>query len=366
MNPIPTFSMSNLPAIAPSLDFILPGELEADTPPEARNLARDEVRLLVSYSADNTVVHTQFRQIGDFLGEGDIIVINTSGTMKAALNATRADGMALEIHLSTRLPAGLWLIEARQRRESASLPFRQIVAGETLHLPARATVTPLVPYTKSGEVAPASPRLWVAALDLPLPLPAYLEHYGFPIRYSYVKKEWPIEYYQTVYTTQIGSAEMPSAGRAFSAELLTRLIAQGIQIAPLLLHTGVSSLEADEAPIEEYYRVPASTARLVTDARRAGKRVVAIGTTVVRALETTTDETGITHPGEGWTEVVVTPQRGIRAVNGLLTGFHEPRASHLLMLEALVGRTHLIQTYQEALQEGYLWHEFGDLHLLLS
>jgi S-adenosylmethionine:tRNA ribosyltransferase-isomerase len=345
------------------LDFSLPAELEADAPPEARGLTRDGVRLLVSYRSNNAIAHTNFCQLGEFLGEGDVVVINTSGTMQAALNVTRADNLNLEVHLSTRLPAGLWLVEVRQRQANASLPFHQVVAGETLRLPAGATVTPLVPYTKDGDVG--SRRLWVASLQLPMPLSTYLSRYGFPIRYSYVKKEWPIEYYQTAYATEIGSAEMPSAGRAFTAELIMRLTAQGVQIVPLLLHTGVSSLEAHEAPVEEYYRVPASTARLVTGARRVGKRIVAVGTTVVRALETTTDEAGTTYPGEGWTDLIVTPQRGIRAVNALLTGFHEPQASHLLMLEALAGRDHLAHTYQEALREGYLWHEFGDLHLLL-
>jgi S-adenosylmethionine:tRNA ribosyltransferase-isomerase len=347
------------------LDFTLPTELEADAPPETRGLTRDGVRLLVSHRSNDTVAHTNFRQLGDFLGEGDVVVINTSGTMPAALNVARADDLKFEVHLSTRLPAGLWLIEVRQRQAAASFPFRQVVAGETLHLPAGATATPLVPYTSPGDVEEVSQRLWVASLQLPMPLQAYLSRYGFPIRYSYVKKEWPIEYYQTIYATEMGSAEMPSAGRAFTSELIVRLIAQGIQVAPLLLHTGVSSVEAHEAPVEEYYRVSAATARLVTGARRAGKRIVAVGTTVVRALETTTDETGTTHPGAGWTDLVVTPERGVRAINALLTGFHEPQASHLLMLEALAGRDHLARAYQEALCEGYLWHEFGDLHLLL-
>jgi S-adenosylmethionine:tRNA ribosyltransferase-isomerase len=163
----------------------------------------------------------------------------------------------------------------------------------------------------------------------------------------------------------MGSAEMPSAGRAFTPELITRLVARGVQVAPLLLHTGVASLEEHEPPYEEFYRVPLETARRVNAARAAGKRVVAVGTTVVRALESVTDEEGGTHPGEGWTPLVVTPERGIRAVHGMLTGLHEPRASHLAMLEALAGRRHLEVAYAEALTAQYLWHEFGDLHLIL-
>jgi S-adenosylmethionine:tRNA ribosyltransferase-isomerase len=180
-----------------------------------------------------------------------------------------------------------------------------------------------------------------------------------------VKQGWPIDYYQTVYATEAGSAEMPSAGRAFTPELLTRLIARGVLVAPLILHTGVASLETHEPPYEEFYRVPLTTTRCVNAARAAGARVIAVGTTVVRALETVTDAAGTAHPGEGWTRLVITPERGIRSVDGLLTGLHEPRATHLAMLEALAGRRHLALTYAEALREGYLWHEFGDLHLIL-
>jgi S-adenosylmethionine:tRNA ribosyltransferase-isomerase len=174
-----------------------------------------------------------------------------------------------------------------------------------------------------------------------------------------------VSYYQTVYATETGSAEMPSAGRAFTPELIMRLISRGVQFAPLILHTGVASLEDDEPPYEEFYRVPPDTARLVNAAQAAGRRVVAVGTTAVRALETVTDEDGLAHPGEGWTDLVVTPERPVRSVSAMLTGLHEPRSTHLAMLEALAGREHLRIAYREALREGYLWHEFGDLHLIL-
>ena len=213
---------------------------------------------------------------------------------------------------------------------------------------------------QSGQV-----RLWIATLRLPAPPAVYLRQYGFPIRYSYVKQPWPIDYYQTVYATEPGSAEMPSAGRAFTSELLNELTVRGVHIAPLVLHTGVASLEDYEPPYEEFYRVPLETARVVNQARRAGKRVVAVGTTAVRALETAADREGTVHPGQGWTLLVVTPERGLRVVDGLLTGLHEPHASHLAMLEALAGACHLQVVYAEALKEGYLWHEFGDLHLIL-
>jgi S-adenosylmethionine:tRNA ribosyltransferase-isomerase len=349
-----------------TLDFELPPELEAGEPPEARGLARDEVRLMVSYRENNRVVHTQFRQLGDFLDAGDLLVINTSGTMNAALRATRADGMPLELHLSTHLPADLWVVEVRIPQEKATAPFYDVAAGEILSLPAGGKATLLTPRLDDrSTLTTGKHRLWISTLSLPDPLQVYLARYGFPIRYRYVHEQWPIEYYQSVYATERGSAEMPSAGRAFTSGLITRLVAHGIQIAPLILHTGVASLEDYEPPYEEHYRVSAETARLVNATRAAGKRVIAVGTTVIRALETVTDRDGTTHPGEGWTRVVVTPKRGIRAVNAMLTGLHEPHASHLFMLEALAGREHLKVTYAEALKEGYLWHEFGDLHLIL-
>lgn len=363
---------SMLPNVG-ALDFELPLELEAGEPPEARGLARDEVRLMVSYRADDRVVHTRFRELPRFLEAGDVLVINTSGTLNAALNATRDDGTALELHLSTHLPADLWIVELRQLPDtdvcphcSGTQPFLHARAGETLHLPGGAAVTLHVPYLDDRSQPNDGPtRLWIATLRLPQPLHEYLTCYGFPIRYGYVRHGWPSAYYQTVYATEPGSAEMPSAGRAFTSELLTRLVSRGIQIAPLLLHTGVASLEEHEPPYEERYCVSADTARLVNQARAAGRRVVAVGTTVVRALETVTSADGVTHPGEGWTREVITPQRGIRAVNALLTGLHEPRATHLAMLEALAGLDHLQITYAEALRERYLWHEFGDLHLIL-
>jgi S-adenosylmethionine:tRNA ribosyltransferase-isomerase len=349
-----------------ALDFDLPPELEAGEPPEARGLARDEVRLMVSYRAGDRIAHTRFRDLPDYLSAGDVVVINTSGTLSAALEARRADGTPLELHLSTHLPADLWIVELRQPGERGTRPFYQGIPGETLRLPGAAVATLHTPYAVDRAAPLAGPaRLWIATLQLPTPLLVYLEAHGFPIRYSYVRRQWPIDYYQTVYATEPGSAEMPSAGRAFTPELLTRLVARGVLILPVLLHTGVASLEEHEPPYEEFYRVPLDTARVLNQARAAGRRIVAVGTTVVRALETVTDAQGNTHPGEGWTRLVITPERSIRSINALLTGLHEPRATHLAMLEALAGREHLEITYAAALRQGYLWHEFGDLHLIL-
>ena len=360
--------------ILDDLSFVLPPELEAAEPPEARGLARDEVRLMVSYRRDDRIVHTGFRDLPRFLRAGDVLVVNTSGTMNAAVPATRANGAAITLHLSTHLPADLWTVELRSREETK--PLLDGKPGETLRLPGGGVAILHTSYLSQNRSRHGTNRLWVSTLNLPTSLNDYLYRHGAPIRYGYVREGWPPGYYQTVYATEKGSAEMPSAGRAFTPELITRLVAGGVQVAPLLLHTGVASLEDDEPPYEEFYRVPPATARAINAARAAGRRVVAVGTTVVRALETVTDAEGDSHPGEGWTDLFITPERGVGSVDAMLTGLHEPRSTHLAMLQALVeggsrcavlspGSDHLRTAYAEALQEGYLWHEFGDLHLIL-
>ncbi|MGH2536765.1 MAG: S-adenosylmethionine:tRNA ribosyltransferase-isomerase [Candidatus Promineifilaceae bacterium] len=347
-------------APAPSLDFELPAALEAAAPPEARGLARDRVRLLVSDPASDRVAHAAFRDLPSYLTAGDVVVINTSATLPAAVPARRADGSALELRLSSRTPAGGWTAELRRLQDGKSETFYAAEAGEWLSLPAGGRARLLAPFSPAGRRA----RLWTLRLDLPGGLESYLAHHGRPIRYNYVPQPWPLAYYQTVYATEAGSAEMPSAGRAFTPEIITQLVAKGVQVAPLLLHTGVASLEAGEPPYPEYYRLPPATAAAVNFPRAHGRRVLAVGTTVVRALETAASSAGRARPGEGWTDLLVEPGRCLRLVNALLTGFHDPQASHLAMLEALAGRRHVALAYVAALRGRYLWHEFGDLHLI--
>jgi S-adenosylmethionine:tRNA ribosyltransferase-isomerase len=350
-----------------TLEFTLSPDLEAHEPPEARGLKRDEVKLLVSSKADDSIQHVIFRDIAHFFNAGDVLVINTSGTLPASLPAKSTDGTSLELHLSTHLPADIWTVELRLPANNKTLPFREVRPGERLELPGGAGAMILAPYLMDRSNAPKAEgsRLWLATLELPEDVLGYLQHYGKPIRYHYVPRQWDISYYQTVYANEPGSAEMPSAGRAFTSEIIVQLVAKGVSVAPLVLHTGVASLEDHEPPYEEYYRVPLETARAVNQARTDGKRVIAIGTTVVRALETATDVSGMAHPGEGYTKLVITPQRGVKAVDGILTGWHEPKATHLMMLEAIAGRKHLASAYQAAIEGQYLWHEFGDLHLIL-
>jgi S-adenosylmethionine:tRNA ribosyltransferase-isomerase len=348
-----------------ALAFELPSVLEAHEPPEARGLRRDDVRLMVASAHDGSIVHAHFRDLPDFLEPGDLLVVNVSATLPAALPARRCDGSELELRLSTPAPGApgdaWWVVEPRSA--DGSSPFGELRAGEQLELPsgARAEIAAPEPFGSFGSRR----RLWIARLHLPGLLEDYLARNGHPIRYGYVPDGWPLASYQTVYAREPGSAEMPSAGRPFTPELLTELVARGIQIAPITLHTGVSSPVRGEPPYPERYRVPTPTARLVNAVHFWGGRIVAVGTTVVRALETVAAPDGAVKDGEGWTNLVITPERGLRAVDGLLTGWHEPEASHLDLLQAAIPAELLERAYDQALDRGYLWHEFGDSHLLL-
>jgi S-adenosylmethionine:tRNA ribosyltransferase-isomerase len=248
-----------------------------------------------------------------------------------------------------------WVVELRttDRKPMPAPPM-----GALLELPDGATAELLAPYL-------ASSRLSVARLSLGMPVEAYLSRHGYPIRYSHTPDERPIGDYQTVFARDPGSAEMPSAARPFTPELVTELVARGVLIAPVTLHCGVSSLEAGESPYPERYRVPPETARLVNTVRGWGGRVVAVGTTVVRALETVSAADGTVTAGTGVTNLMVTPERGVHAIDGLITGWHEPESSHLALLEAAAGPALLRRSYEAADAAGYRFHEFGDSHLIL-
>jgi S-adenosylmethionine:tRNA ribosyltransferase-isomerase len=339
--------------------FELPAALEAAVPPEARGLSRDQVRLLVSSGGqDPTIEHVRFRALPRFLLPGDILVVNTSATVPAAVDAWRGDER-IALHVSSPHPHGGWIVELRRRTERGTVPLHAAAAGERIRLPGGAEAR-LLRRTAS------SVRLWRARLRGTGDMLAFLMRYGEPIRYAYVRQPWPLGYYQTVFADEPGSAEMPSAGRPFTRALVARLERDGVRFARIVLHTGVASLEAGEPPYPERFRVTAGAAAAINEARAAGGRVFAVGTTVVRALETVLDDGGAVHAGEGWTDRVVTADRAVRSVDGMITGLHEPRASHLAMLEALVGRGHIAAAYDAALERGYLWHEFGDAHLLLT
>ncbi len=342
-----------------ALAFDLAPALEASEPPEARGLVRDEVRLMVASRSTGEIVHTRFRHLPAHLLPGDLLVVNTSATLPAAVAASRA-GDRIEVRFATRAPgeAGDDLHVIELRSAGGESPLGAGRGGERLLLPGHGSVELLAPYAGSD-------RLWLARVSLAEPLHRYLRQHGRPIRYDYVPGRWPLSAYQTAYATVAGSAEMPSAGRPFTAQLITRLMAGGVLLAPIVLHTGVSSPERHEPPYPEPYEVPPATARLVNAVRGWGGRVIAVGTTVIRALETVAAPDGTVTPASGWTNLVVSGDRGLHAVSGMITGWHEPLASHLQILEALAGESFIERCYASAVEQHYLWHEFGDSHLIL-
>ncbi|HEX5253578.1 MAG TPA: S-adenosylmethionine:tRNA ribosyltransferase-isomerase [Mycobacterium sp.] len=331
---------------------------DATEPPEVRGIARDAVKLLVARSGG--VNHARFTDLGDYLRPGDLLVVNDSATLPAAVDGDRA-GRPIAIHFSTARAALVWVVELRPAGNAAG-HLTDIRPDERIEMPGGGALVIESSYPQPGI---SGARLWAARVVVEGDVASYLARHGRPIRYSYVPRPWPLRYYQTVFARRHGSAEMPSAARPFSTELVTDLVAAGIAIAPITLHAGVSSADAGEPPVAEPFHVPAATARLVNFTRATGGRVIAVGTTVTRALESAATADGVVRQADGWTDLVLGPGRPSRVVGGLVTGWHDAGASHLLLLEALAGPELVARAYREAVEHGYLWHEFGDSALLL-
>lgn len=331
-----------------------PELLPAAAPAEVRGRTRADVALLAATRSDGLLRTARFEELSRFLQPGDLLVVNTSATIPAAVPA-RVGSVEVHVHFSTPLGTGRWVVELR----TADLrPLECPPVGAQLELADQGRLTLLAPYRGSD-------RLGEAEVEVPGGTNAYLARHGAPIRYGDHGPRWPLDAYQTVFAREPGSAEMPSAGRPFSPELVTELVSRGVLFAPVTLHAGVSSLEQREEPYPERYQVRVETARLVNAVHAWSGRVIAVGTTVIRALETATACDGTVRPGAGWTSLVITPDRGLHGVDGLITGWHEPESSHLLMLEAAVGPALLERSYAEAAALGFVGHEFGDAHLIL-
>lgn len=354
--------------MTPTIDFTVPPALEANSPPEESGRRRDQVRLMVGSRSTGRIVDDLFPSLSSHLRAGDVLVINTSRTLPAAVPGRTADGQKVVVHFSSPISEGGWTVEIRTPAGFGTGPGPEL-EPQMISLPddARIWLTAHPAGTK---------RLWRATVDLngggpgALPLASndligYLDTQGGPIRYGYSAGPWPLQSYQTVYARHPGSAEMPSAGRPFTLELLTTLSASGVAVLPIVLHAGVASLEVGEHPGPERCVVPSATATALNALRNDGGRVVAVGTTSTRALETAADRGGVVRPFDGYTDLVIGPDRSPRVVDGLITGWHEPLASHLDLVEALAGSELTARMYERALAEGYRWHEFGDSCLIL-
>ncbi len=341
----------------------MPDSLHAHAPAEYRGLGRDGVKLLVTDRQSGSVAHARFSNLPDLLDPGDLLVLNTSATLPAALPARWAE-QPLEVRLAQRLDGrrwwGLLLRNGRPITANPLLPGFQLsfdgglVARVVRHHP---------------EIAP----LWLLRFsEVGSDLLSVFYRIGQPIRYKYVSTQWPLDAYQNVYATQPGSAEMPSAGRALTWEMLFRLRRGGIQIATLLLHTGLSSylddaIDRQHPTSDEKFAIGAKTVSMIRTARANGHRVIAVGTTVVRALESITmlGPEGPAHRYASLTNLRITRDHQLQVVDALLTGLHEPEASHLDLLSAFLRPEIIEHAYREAISRNYLWHEFGDVNLIL-
>jgi len=352
-------------AETPTTTFPEVGDHFADRPAESRGASRDDVRLLVARPGG--LAHRRFTDLADELEPGDLVVVNNSATVAGQLDVLDARGRRRVAHLATPLTDGTWVVELRtapdaDRAVLDAEPGQVLSAVPEGDPPVRLEL--LAPYPSEGSSPTGhGNRLWRAWASGPLD--RQVRRHGRPIGYGYLDRRYPLDAYQSVFSTVPGSAEMPSAGRPFTASLVAALVTRGVAVVPITLHTGVSSQEAGEAPQPERFEVPEATARQVDLTRVAGGRVVAVGTTVTRALESAVDGAGRVAARSGWTERVVTPRQRPEVVTGLVTGWHDPQASHLLLVEAVAGADLAQRAYDEAVREGYWWHEFGDAGLFL-
>lgn len=350
-------------AARPYTHFSSPDDRTATEPPELRGVQRDAVRLMIATPAG--IQHTIFFCLAEHLRAGDVLVVNTSATMPGQLDGSR-NGVPVIVHIANRLPDGTRVVELRSAPDAAT-PILDGRVREQIDLPGDGLIELIAPYPKSGSSPTGfGSRLWRARVSPPGKLSRYLCEQARPIGYGYLSASFPISAYQTIFALHPGSAEMPSAGRPFSAELVTRLVAQGVIFAPVTLHTGLSSQDAGEAPQPEWFEVTEATADVINSSRARGGRVIAVGTTATRAVESAAQPDGTVAAATGWTDLVISPDRPVRVVDGLITGWHNPEASHLLLVESVAGAELTQHAYDAAVAEHYLWHEFGDSCLLLK
>jgi len=338
-----------------TLSFEIPPFLNAKMPPERRGVRRDHVKLMIQDRQTGQTNHDIFFNLDLYLSKGDVVVLNSSRTVPAILLADlyrnkNCIQKGIEVRLARRKNGHTWEALA----VSAGIKNGDfLVLSSTLHgvVSRASTNTPFITiqFSKQGTAL-------------------YDEIYalGEPVRYEYINNPWELNYYQTVFATQPGSVEMPSAGRAFSWELLFKLQKKGIHLVFIQLHTGLSYLlddKWDHSPIENYeeYNIPKEAWDTILRAKVERRRVIAVGTTVVRAMETAALDGCL----QGWTNLYIKPTYNLKIADGIITGLHEPEASHLDLLSAFTEKDLLCNAYQEALKEGYLWHEFGDMNLIL-
>ena len=373
----------NVDSSPPPFSFKLPPNLAAKEPPERRGISRDEVRLMVINRKSYETEHSRFYRIAKFLRAGDLLVFNSSRTIPASLvgyGASAGRTFVIEVRLSEHLPDDTWLALLLFRDATALVDSNDTDNNDHNKLPHCDLLRDMridfghglvaTVYDEGDKNNNISKLHRIGFSKSGTQLIELLYKLGQPIRYEYVSRPWDLDYYQTVYAREPGSAEMPSAGRAFTWKLLLGLRRHGIGMAYISLHAGLSSymdnaLDSQHPASEEEYFVDYATAERINKTHAQGARVIAVGTTVVRTLESVSIDDGSVHARHGYTRLHITANHRLRAVDGLLTGLHEPEASHLDLLAAFLPPEEIHKAYDQAIRRKYLWHEFGDLNLIL-
>jgi S-adenosylmethionine:tRNA ribosyltransferase-isomerase len=337
-------------------DFHLPPGQIAQAPAERR----DASRLLVVDRATGELAHRVFSDLVDYVPAGDALVVNETRVFPARLLGRRASGAEAEVLLLTPHGGDEKVWTALVRPGARLKPGRSVEVSDELRVE-------IVESTPGGER--------IVRLHTPLPLAEALDRYGEVPLPPYVRHratEEDRERYQTVYARERGSVAAPTAGLHFTPELLAALEAKGVRIVRLVLHVGVGTFRPVETedPAQhrmhsEWYHVPATAAEELNAVRAARGAIWAVGTTVTRTLETVTDESGIVHPGEGWTDIFIRPPYRFRAVDHLVTNFHLPKSTLLMLVAALAGYELIMRAYAEAVARRYRFFSYGDAMLIV-
>lgn len=334
-------------------DYHLPQELIAQCP--AAN--RDKSRLLHVSLADDTLEDLVFSDVVDYLHEKDVLVLNETKVIPARLFGHKETGARAEVFLLKRLHDNTW--------ETLVKPGRKIHVGDTILFSAPEIKAEIVDTTESGGriVTFVYDGIWEELLDRigTMPLPPYIKEYS-----------GDMGRYQTVYAEIPGSVAAPTAGLHFTEALLKQIEAKGVKIAKVNLKVGLGTFRPveeenieDHKMHEEYYEVSEESAATINAARAAGGRVIAVGTTSTRTLETVADENGMLKATSGWTNSYIYPGYRFKIVDGLITNFHLPKSSLLMLVSALAGKDKIFKAYEHAVAEKYRFFSFGDAMLIL-
>lgn len=337
-------------------DFELPPERIAQSPAERR----DASRLLVVDRAAGTLAHRVFADLPEHIPAGDALVLNETRVFPARLLGRRASGAEAEILLLTPHGGDEKTWTALVRPGAKLKPGRAVEISDELRVE-------IVESTPGGER--------IVRLVTNLPLAEALDRYGevpLPPYVQHRATEEDRERYQTVYARERGSVAAPTAGLHFTPELLAALQAKGVRIVRLVLHVGVGTfrpVETDDPAQHrmhsEWYSVSAESADALNAVRAASGSIWAVGTTVTRTLETVTDESGVVHAGEGWTDIFIRPPYRFKAVDHLVTNFHLPKSTLLMLVAALAGYDTMMHAYREASEKDYRFFSYGDAMLIV-